>query len=1030
MTLTYKLKGQVNVQILEKSIDVLFKRHHIVFSVFKDKGGEPFCEIRTSEIKFNYFDFPDIPEDEREGMARKVIAEDLRKPFNLENGPLYRLYIMRTNENEYYFHVSIHHIIFDGWSQDIFVNDFCNIYNSLAAERPHDLEELEFQQYDYANWESTSEENQQSVKFWEENLKGCSSVINFPYDMLRKDGYTGKGGLEPVRITPELSGKLRLLSRELNTSLFTTMMSAYGLLMHKYSGDDDLNIGLPIAYRPHSKLENIFGMFVNTVVVRQKFDRKYTFRDLIKMTTDSTMNAISHQDIPFERIVEIGSPERASNANPLFQIAFVWQNNLGKPVILKDIEAEPVKIRQNASVFDITLSLWENGDIIEGGINYSEDLLLPGTISRLKENYIALLNDIAENIDMPVSSFSMISAEEKEKIEEINNTSNDYPADKTIAQIFEKNADLNPDHIALSFQGEAYSYRMLNERANQLARTLKRHGVEANKPVGLLAEKSLDMITALLAILKAGGCYVPIDPEYPDERIRFIIQDVNLNLLLTQSKFMSLGLEGVHTICIDSEDSYSEEKSNLDGSSGPGDYAYILYTSGTTGTPKGTPVPQRGVVRLVCRTNYIDLSPDDNILLSGAIVFDASTMEIWGALLNGASLFIINKDILLDHVALADEINKNRITTLIITSALFTHLSEFRPDIFTSLRLLVVGGDVLSISHVNKIKKENPSLIFINAYGPTENSCTSTAFRIEKECMNNIPIGKPISNSTAYILDKNLKYQPIGVVGELCVGGDGLSSGYINREELNKKCFIEHPEKPGIRLYRTGDLARWLPDLNIEFRGRSDNQLKIRGFRVELEEIESVLSAIDGVIEAVVKPVKVAEGDYRLVAFLNVPVTFKTDTDEIIRNIKKSLPPYMVPSKIVYMDGFPLTVNGKVDRKALNAEPDEPNKREAVDKEKLTATEKTIHNIWCEALKTDDVVIADNFFDIGGNSLMAVSVLSRIEATFNIALGLRVFFDSPRIKDLAEAVDLKTMKEKSDTVVSMENKSKIITGEI
>ena len=1027
---TYRFSGPLNLEMLHKSIELLFLRHHILFSVIKEENGEPFCEIVKRDIDIQFQDYTGLPVNQKEKLIQDLVSSDSIKPFDLEKGPLYRLFLIKTAADEHYLHMTIHHIIFDGWSWGILANDLSSIYNSLAAGKEPDLEDLEFQQYDYAQWETASEENKDSVEFWEENLKGCSPVLNFPFDFPRRQQSSGKGSYETISLSRTLSKALKQISREEGSSLFSILLSSLGILLHKYSGEDDLNIGMPVAYRPHSGLEKIFGMFVNTVVVRLRYDKQDTFRNLIRKANKSALDAISHQDIPFERIVEIISPERASNENPLFQIAFVWQNNLGEPMILNDIETEPVRIRQNASVFDITFSLWENGDRIEGGINYSEDLLLPGTISRLKDNYITLLNNIAENIDMPLSSFSMISDEEKGRIEEINNTSNDYPADKTIAQIFEDNASLHPDHIALSFKGESYSYRMLNERANQLARTLKSYGVEANKPVGLLAEKSLEMITALLAILKAGGCYVPIDPEYPEERIRFIIKDVNLNLLLTQKKFVRLGLEGVHNICIDSEDSYSEERSNLNGSSGPGDFAYILYTSGTTGTPKGTPVPQRGVVRLVCRTNYIDLSPDDNILLSGAIVFDASTMEIWGALLNGASLFIINKDILLDHAALADEMRKNRISTLIITSALFTHLSEFRPDIFTGLRLLVVGGDVLSISHVNKIKKENPALIFINAYGPTENSCTSTAFRIEKECVNNIPIGKPISNSTAYILDRNLKYQPIGVVGELCVGGDGLSAGYINREELNKKCFIEHPEKPGVRLYRTGDLARWLPDLNIEFRGRSDNQLKIRGFRVELEEIESVLSAIDGVIEAVVKPVKVAEGDYRLVAFLNVPVTFKTGTDEIIKNIKRRLPPYMVPSKIVYMDGFPLTVNGKVDRKALNAEPDEPEKREVVDQEKLTATEKTIYKIWCDALKTDDIVVADNFFDIGGNSLMAVSVLARIEATFNVALGLRVFFDSPRIKDIAEAVDLKTLKEKSDAFIVNENNSNIITGEI
>ena len=1029
---TYRFRGSLDHELFEKSLDLLFHRHHVVFSVFRETDGEPYCDIVPSDLKIPFIDYSGLPENEKSARVNHLINEAAIKPFDLQNGPLFRLFLIKTAADEHYFHISLHHIIYDGWSHGVMVNDLGEIYNSLVNKKNIDLEELLFQQYDYAQWENNKNENAESVSFWKDNLKGCSPVLNFPYDMPRREKSSGKGFFETIQLTKDLSEKLRQISRTEDTSLFATMMGCFGILMHKYSGEDDINIGVPVAFRPHSSLEKIFGMFVNTVVVRLKYLKNDSFRNLIKGTGEAAMNAISHQDIPFERVVEIARPDRSSNANPLFQAAFVWQNNLGVPLNLQGVKCETVKVNERVSPFDITLSLWENKDIIEGEFNYNVDILTPETITRLKNNFLILLNNLADNSDAPISSLSMISDMEIKMIDAINHTSTDYPKHKTIAQLFEEKAVMFPDNLAIAYKDNSFTYKQLNEKANQLARTLRKLGVKPNSPVGLFSDKSLEMIIAILGILKAGGCYAPIDPEYPEQRINFIVKDSDIKILLTQEKYMETDIPGVQKINLNSEKSYSSDRSDLQCLSNPTDLAYILYTSGTTGTPKGTPVPQRGVVRMVCNTNYIEFTPDDHVLLSGAIVFDASTMEIWSALLNGGSLFITDREILLSPNALADQIEKNKITTLIITSALFTHLAEIRTDIFSKLKHLVVGGDVLSPAHVSKVRKNNPNLVFINAYGPTENSCTSTAYRIYHDHDHNIPIGKPISNSTAYIFDRFMNYQPVGVPGELCVGGDGLSPGYLNRKELNDKCFIEHPFIPGVKIYKTGDLARWLPDWNIEFLGRADNQLKIRGFRVELEEIESVLASVDGVIETVVKPVKLAEGDYRLSAFLNVPESFNTETSEIIRLIKTKLPSYMIPSAFKLMHGFPLTVNGKIDRNALSADIPVSESRIKTTIEDLSITEKTIFSIWCQALKTDDLSLNDNFFDIGGNSLMAVTVLSKIESAFNINLGLRTFFDSPRIKDLAENIDIKTKQPGEPKTDIHKDKSslKIISGEI
>jgi surfactin family lipopeptide synthetase A len=1005
---TYKFNGSLNREVFEKSLNILFHRHHIVFSIIKEADGDLYCDIVPKEVKVSFIDYTGLPEEEKIGKVKDLINADSGKIFDLEHGPLYRMYLINTSNDEYYFHMSIHHIIFDGWSQGVFANDLSDIYNSLLKGNEIGLEELDFQQYDYAQWETRLENRKESVEFWEENLKGYSEILNFPYDFQRKEQPTGRGGVESIRLTKAQSDSLRKISKEEGSSLFTTMLSAFGILMHKYSGEDDLNIGLPVAYRPHSKLEKIFGMFVNTVVVRLRYEDGATFRALIREANEVAMSAIAHQDLPFESIVEIAKPDRTLNANPLFQVALAWQNNLSVPIKLEGVVSETVKGKARAPIFDITLYLWEDGDVIEGEIEYNMDILKTETIIRLKNHFLTLVNNLIENIDVPVNTVSIISDEEKKMIDDINKTASKYPKEKTISQLFEEEASMFPNHIAISFKEESYTYRLLNEKANQLARTLREYGVRENTPVGILSEKSLEVIIGILGILKSGGAYVPIDTDYPNHRIDFIIEDSGCKLLLTQEKYMELPIKNVKKLNLNSPETYHVDKCNIDNINTSSDLGYIMYTSGSTGNPKGSMISQYSIVRLVRNNNYIDLSANDRILLTSAIVFDVATFEIWGALLNGGSLYIAEKETILNPKALGEELVKNEITILWLTSALFTHIAEARVDIFGKLKYLLVGGDVLSAPHINKVRKANPSLKVINGYGPTENTTFSTTYLIEKDFEHNIPIGTPICNSTAYIFDRHMNYQPIGVVGELYLGGDGVSMGYMNRDDLNKKSFMCHPLITGKRLYRTGDYARLLPDGYIEFHGRVDNQLKIRGFRVELEEIESVISELDGVIETVIKPIKSDAGDIRLAAFLNVSDTFSADSRELSRCIKEKLPSYMVPSVYKFMHGFPKTINGKIERKALQLDLTElDNSRKEKKIKPLTDTEKIIHKLWSEALRTKDISVIDNFFDIGGNSLMAVSIMSRMESAFNIELELKIFFESPKIKDLAEAIDFK-----------------------
>lgn len=1035
----YRLKGALNIGIFKKSIDALFLRHHVLFSSFFEKDGIPYCKIDEREVNLEMTDYSGIPPKEAELLVFDYIVHDTTKVFDLKNGPLYRLFLFKLNSEEFYFYSAIHHIIFDGWSWKIFIDDLNQIYNDLEAQREINLGKLVFQQYDFANWEQQKlrlTDETRLIEYWKKELDGCSPVINFPYDFPRLKNSTGFGDKEYIQFPAGISSSLRQIGKSEEVSLFAVMLSAFGILMHKYSGDDDINIGTPVANRSHSALENVVGMFVNTLVIRMKIDKEITFRKLLRRMNVVILDAIANQDLQFERIVGIVNPERISDANPVFQTAFAWEDNLSVPIQLGDVKGEPVIVHGGTSSFDLTFSLHDNGACIEGVLIYNTDLIKRETAVRICDNFRSLVSVLVARSEKPVSSVSIISEMEKQKVLEFTETRTQYPRDKTIVQLFEEQVKKNPDKIAVDFKGTSLTYDQLNRRSNRLAATLRETGqVRKDVPVGIMTDKSPDLIAGILGILKSGAAYVPVDPDFPQQRIDFIMKDADCRIIVVQEKYLNSAGGNILKINLNSPDAYSSEESNPENLNSPNDLAYIMYTSGTTGGPKGSMIMQKSVVRLIRNTNFINLTESDRILLTGAIVFDASTFEIWGTLLNGGSLFIAEKETILDPKALGEALDLNKITTLWLTSALFTYLAESNTALFSKLKNLLVGGDVLSATHINKVRKNNPDLKVINGYGPTENTTFSTCFEINRDYDFNIPIGKPISNSTAYIFDRYLNYQPIGIKGELYVGGDGVSRGYLNREDLNKISFVEHPDIPGERLYKTGDYARWLPDGNIEFLGRIDNQIKIRGFRIEVEEIEAAIKEIEGVVEAVVKPVKTDESDVRLVAFLDIPEGLSIDFNDVNNRILGKLPPYMVPSAYKIVHGFPVTINGKIDRKALTIDLSElVTDAKHLNTGEMTATQKILLKIWEDIIKTKMIGLNDNFFFAGGNSLLALQVIDRIEKEMKVSLDLKIFFDTPRIKNLSEIIDIKlkmTAHAEQDTPSQNTGKSRlIIEGEI
>lgn len=1036
--LAYHLEGEINVEVFKESIRLLFERQHSLFSVFKKRDGIPYISIIPRPVFVELIDFSCLPLQSCREEIISFAGKQSRIPFDIGKGPLYRLYLLKMTAQSYFFCFTIHHLIFDGFSRRLFVQELSRIYSNLILGINETGEPLKFQSYDFAvpQKETLSQANEKNlIEYWKENLKACPPDIKFPYDFPRSNNPTGLGCREPFQISREYSQKLRTLSQESDTSVFNALLSTLGILFNKSTGINDICIGIPVSNRRSIHSFKVFGFFVDTLPVRFVINEEENFRKYINYSTEVFKKAVQNS-LPFDKIVEALKPERITGLNPFFQICFSWINNFTIPMNLGGIAGKRITVPNGVASFDITFSMWENGDFIEGEIEYNIDIIKRETIIRLRDNFLVLIKNLLENPDNAIGSLPMISEEERVMIDAINDTRTEYPKDKTLVQLFEEQVLENPDKSAIVFHNESLTYDQLDRRSNQLARTLREKcDIRRDTSIGILVDKSHDLIIGILGILKSGGAYLPIDPEYPLQRINLILKDAGCRILLTQGKYMNLAVKDVVKFDLNSPDSYNHEESRLETINSSSDLAYFMYTSGTTGGPKGSMIRQQSVVRLVRNTNYIEFTEKDRTLLTGAIVFDASTFEIWGTLLNGGCLYIVEKETILDPKTLGEELIGNEITILWLTSALFTYLAESRTDIFGKLKYLLVGGDVLSAIHINKVRKDNPRLKVINGYGPTENTTFSTCFEIDRDYDHNIPIGKPISNSTAYIFDKNLNYQPIGVIGELYVGGDGVSRGYLNRDNLNKLSFVQHPYIPGERLYKTGDYARWLPDGNIEFLGRIDNQVKIRGFRIEVEEIEAVLSEIEGIIEAVVKPIKIDANDIRLVAFLNVPVGFSIDFNEVSNRIMGKLPPYMVPSAYKTVHGFPMTLNGKTDRKALTIDLSELKEEGKTGEFKeLTSTQQKLLKIWQDILKTNSIGINDNFFYVGGNSLLSLLVIDRIEKELNVSLDLRVFFDAPIIQSISEIIDIKTNStltpEGIDNQQKIRKGDKIIEGEL
>ena len=1008
-----RLRGQLDVPAMKQALRAMVARHDGLRTIFRVVDGEPRQFVEDLTLDVPVIDLSTLEEAQREAEALKILRHEARRPFDLSVGPLIRAVIVRMRDDEHIVLLTLHHIVTDGWSFGILHRELSSCYEAFAAGRPSPLADLPIQYSDYAMWQREwfeGEVYESQLAYWKQQFATMPPALELPTDHARPSvqAYRAfRGDHQTITFSADLTRRIRSLCQKENVTLFMLLIAAYQILLHRYTGEEDVVVGTPIAGRPVPEIENLVGLFINTLAIRAQVSSDSTVREFLNQVKQVALGAYSNQDLPFERLVKELQPERTLAHNPLFQVMFVLQSEEILPLNLPGITAEHFRIDHVMANFDLTLDITEHGDELVCLFESNADLFERDTIARMMTHFQNVLEGMTADPEQKISDVSLLSeAERRQLLVEWNDTKTEYPSTRSIQELFEEQVSLTPDASALIWDDGDLAYRDLNARANQLAHYLRDRGVKADTRVAVCLHRSPDLIVAILAILKAGGAYVPIDPAYPQNRLEFMMTDSGSPLMLTQTAIAAKLPENDSVICLDAlaDQVTRQSERSPEPASGADNLAYVIYTSGSTGNPKGVTVTHRNVVRLVKNTNYASFSPDEVFLQASTISFDASTFEIWGSLLNGARLVMLPPGAP-SLKELADAIKRHNITTLWLTAGLFHLMVENHLEDLRGLRQLLAGGDVLSVPHVKRVFQELPNCRLINGYGPTENTTFTCCYPVNdlSKVNGSVPIGFPISNTSVYVLDPQSNPVPVGIPGELYIGGAGVARGYLDRPELTDERFVRNPfSTNGDRLYRTGDLVRYKPSGEIEFIGRVDNQVKVRGFRIELGEIEAALRQHGGVREAVVVARK-DSGDKHLVAYM-VPRNGSLRTEEVRAFLQTRLPEYMMPSVFVALETLPLSPMGKVDRRALP----EPKKIKREGEKGFIAPldelELKLMRIWEQVLRVNPIGTEENFFELGGHSLLAVKLFAEIEKTFGKNLPLATLFQAPTVRQLARVL--------------------------
>ncbi|MED1744792.1 non-ribosomal peptide synthetase [Brevibacillus borstelensis] len=1038
--LPLRITGFLNIEVVEKSLQEIVNRHEILRTVFaEEKGDLVQVVLNDQKVSLHIIDLSNEPEEEREELLNRYLIQEAQYNFSLMEGPLFRTVLYKLSSNEFVLMFIMHHIISDGWSWNVLMKEWIQYYDHFLNGTPLSLQKLPIQYTDYSIWQHRwmqSEWKNDQLNYWKEKLSGTLPVLNLPTDRPRPSIQSYRGSVRKMKIPTEICQGLNELSQSRGSTLYMTLLAAFNALLYRYSAQEDIIIGTPVANRNRTEIEHLIGMFVNTLALRNDLSGNPTFLELLSRVRETVIQAFENQDIPFEKIVEELLQDRHLSYSPIFQVMFAYENSRMKHSEMPQCSIRRIDLHNGTAMFDLTMTIIDEGQELLAELEYNTDLFYEDTICRMLNHYIVLLKGVVEDPSQRLLSLPLLTENERQTmLVEWNNTYREVPKNKGVHHLFEEQVNKSPDSTAVVIGEVRVTYHELNERANQLAHYLRKIGVGSKCFVGVSFDKSPELIITLLGVLKAGAAYVPIDPSLPKERMLYMVEDAEISLLITHGYYEHLFTDlSVKVLPIDKywEDISRESRENLDCVIEVEHTAYLIYTSGSTGKPKGVLVPHQSLVNHnLSIIREFCLTIEDKVLQFASISFDVSAEEIFPTLLSGGALVLSNVRIP-TYLELLTLIEKEQLTVLNLPTAYWSDwvnsmfISESRVP--SCVRLMVVGGEKVSLERYKMWKKiSGNGVVFKHAYGLTETTITSTIFTLEEEVeekLTVIPIGRPIANTKLYVLDQAMNPVPIGMPGELYIAGDCLATGYHRKHELTESRFVPDPfeSKPGAKMYKTGDLVRYLPDGNVDFLGRLDHQVKIRGFRVELGEIEEILSQYPSVQKAIVT-VQEVDGIKNLVAYVLVGDT-NQPLNETLRNyMKEKVPEYMVPSFFVKIDKIPLNSSGKVDMSQLPSVKLDEIDREADRISPRNELEFKISEIWSEVLglNQEAISIYDNFFAIGGHSLRAVQVISRIRERFGIEMSLVDLFRSPTVADLASVLQGGKMNENKSTLSTVQN---------
>ncbi|MBD2201846.1 amino acid adenylation domain-containing protein [Calothrix sp. FACHB-1219] len=1019
-----RLTGQLNIAILKQSLKEIMRRHETLRTTFTIVNDKPVQVINSAvDLTLPLVDLQNLTPNLQEQEVQKLAAQEAQQPFNLEQGPLLRVTILKLNAIEHVVLFTTHHIVSDGWSVGILVEEVAKIYTALANNQPAPLPELPIQYADFAVWQRqylTAEVIKSQISYWRNHLGTTPPLLDLPHDYPRPAILSYQGNTKFFLLSESLTKALKALSQQEGVTLFMTLLTAFKILLHRYSQQDDIVVGTAIANRHRAEIEPLIGFFVNTLVLRTNLAGNPSFRQLLKQVREVTLGAYAHQDLPFEQLVEELQPERHLNRNPLFDVMFDFHNEPVQELKLPELTFSLLSEQRQTAIFDLALTMAETEQGLAGTIEYSTDLFNASTIERMLGHFQVLLAAIVAEPEQRLADLPLLTAfEQHQLLREWNQTAVDYPTDKCIQELFQQQVECTPEAVAVVYKNQQLTYRELNTKANQLAHYLHSLGVHQNVLVGICIERSIEMIVALLGVLKAGGAYVPLDPAYPQERLSFMLHDSQVTVLLTQQKLLSsLPIKNCSLVCLDTDWQIISQQSqvNLVTHSTPDDLAYVIYTSGSTGKSKGVAIAHHSLVnkfyawakayQLDCLTSHLQMA---------SFAFDVFSGDLIRALCSGAKLVLCPREWLLEaeklyQLMLAEKVDSAEFVPVVLKN-LVQYLERTEQNLHF-MRLLVVGSDTLYVKEYQEFQHicgEETRLI--NSYGVTEATIDSTYFEsTEIKLSDNklVPIGRPLANTEIYILDSHLQLVPIGIPGEIYIGGEGLAQGYLHRPDLTTEKFILwNGEK---RLYKTGDKAKYLADGNIEFLGRLDYQIKLRGFRIELREIEAVINQHPGILASVVVLREAEAGNKTLVAYITIDAPNQLSSSELRRFLESKLPNYMLPNAFVILEALPLTPNGKLDRQALPL----PDATHLIQQSNFvpasTPVQQMLVEIWKQVLGIEKLGIHDHFFELGGHSLLATQLISRIRQILHLELPLRCLFEAPTIAKLAAIIQTMVMQ--------------------